>query len=111
LTSFIGSSTPADALVWFRASIDLVEAIAWPAVAAFALWGLRDLRKPLVRTLRNRALKAIRGPRGLGLEFGAVDVDGDGRWLGYEAGALEITQQDVNESRPPAERPPGGGAP
>jgi hypothetical protein len=85
---------------WFEASIDLVEAIAWPAVAAFALWGLRDLRKPLARALRYRALTAIRGPRGVALEFGAADVDGDGRWLGYETGAIEPTQQDVDDGGP-----------
>jgi hypothetical protein len=85
---------------WFEATIDLVEAIAWPAVAAFALWGLRDLRRPLARTLRNRALKAVRGPRGMGVEFGAADEDGDGRWLGYEAGALEITQEDGDDEPP-----------
>lgn len=96
---------------WFEASIDLVEAIAWPAVAVFALWGLRNLRKPLARTLRNRALTAIRGPRGVGIEFGAADVDGDGRWFGYEAGALEVTQKDVDDGPTTPQSPPGSGEP
>jgi hypothetical protein len=96
-------------LEWFQATIDLVQAIAWPAVAAFALWGLRDLRKPLARTLRKRALTAVRGPWWMGLEFGAAAEDGDGRWLGYEAGVVEVTQHDVKDQPPTSHSPPAGG--
>jgi hypothetical protein len=96
-------------LEWFQATIDLVRAIAWPVVAAFALWGLRDLRKPLARTLRKRALTAVRGPWWMGLEFGGAAEDGDGRWLGYDVGGVEVTQCDV-DNEPPTSQRPGGGA-
>jgi hypothetical protein len=97
-------------LDWFQATIDLVQAIAWPAVAAFALWGLRDLRKPLARTLRNRALTAVRGPWWTGLEFGAAAEDGNGQWLGYEAGVVEVTRHDVDDEPPASQSPRGGDA-